>query len=117
LADIGVFFSDFLLDYVHNVSLGWVKRITLLTFEIAGRADKEYIIKLINKFDFAAAGLQFTQSGSRVVKFVFFLLIVFLTLFDGIFFFFLFSQIEYVAITSLLTGTTSSALPSTFRSL
>lgn len=60
---------DFLLDYVHNVSLGWVKRLTILTFELAGKVDKAHIIKLINSFDFVAAGLTFTQSGSRVVNY------------------------------------------------
>lgn len=58
------------LDYLHNLSLGVIKRLTLTTFDIIRPEDKRLLTKLIDAFDFKAAGLQFAFTGRRVIRYV-----------------------------------------------
>lgn len=51
------------------MSLGVVRRLTILTFEMINfQVDKDAIATLITKFEFAAAGFDFTHQGFRVKK-------------------------------------------------
>ena len=63
---------DLALDFLHNLLLGLIKRLTVTTFTLAGtgRQGADAIVVAINKFDFFAAGFSFRQSGLRVVKLV-----------------------------------------------
>lgn len=52
------------------MSLGVVKRMVLVTFEVLSTDLKRSVREAIDKFDFVAAGFSFSQKGFRVHKYV-----------------------------------------------
>jgi len=65
--------SDFAIEYLHNMSLGVVRRLTIMTFEKLTKPMREEVRQLIDGFSFKESGFAFSQRGFRVDRYYYFL--------------------------------------------
>lgn len=61
---------DLALDYLHNWSLGVIKRLVAMGFELMSPVDKGFIKNYMDTFNWTMSGFSKKHSGSRLIKYM-----------------------------------------------